>query len=46
MRPMARRRSAGYELSQILLGAFVLLLSVGGLYALMCMAFVLSPSVP
>jgi hypothetical protein len=40
-RPQARRRSAGYELSQILLGAFVLLLFVGGLYVLTCMAFVL-----
>ena len=46
MRPQARRHSAGYELSQILLGAFALLFFVGGLYALMCMAIVLSPSVP
>ena len=47
MRPMARRRSAGYELSQILLGAFVLLLFVSGLYALTCLLIVLgsAPSV-
>ena len=46
-RPMARRHSAGYELSQILLGAVFLVVAVGGLYALTCLLIVLGsePSV-